>query len=70
VTLARSRLRATTQQKMLILGVATDDLDALITRRHHLGLPAEQTVVRAGTMACTGTELRKLAITETKHRAR
>jgi sulfite reductase (ferredoxin) len=65
----RGRLRTTTQQKMIILDVAPEDVDALVAELDTLGLPARPSAFRAATMACTGIEFCKLAVTETKHRA-
>jgi sulfite reductase (ferredoxin) len=63
------RLRNTTQQKMLVLDVAGDDVEILAGELAALGLPARPGPVRASTMACTGIEFCKLAVTETKSRA-
>jgi len=65
----RGRLRNTTQQKMLILDVADEDLEPLSAELDALGLPSTPGAVRTGTMACTGIEFCKLAVVETKHRA-
>jgi sulfite reductase (ferredoxin) len=66
----RGRLRTTAQQKMLILDVAPDDVEPLIAELDALGLPPRPNPLRAATMACTGIEFCKLAVAETKHRAR
>lgn len=66
----KGRLRATTQQKMILLDVAPEDVEAFVGELDALGLPAGPSVLRAATMACTGIEFCKLAVTETKHRAR
>ncbi len=66
----RGRLRTTTQQKMLILDVAPDDVEPLVAELDALGLPARPGHHRAATMAWTGIEFCKLAVAETKHRAR
>jgi sulfite reductase (ferredoxin) len=63
------RLRTTTQQKMLVLDVAGDGVEGLATELAAIGLPARPGPVRAATMACTGIEFCKLAVTETKSRA-
>ncbi|MGH9193516.1 MAG: hypothetical protein ACRDZ0_13715, partial [Acidimicrobiales bacterium] len=63
----RDRLRTTTQQKMLILDIAPDDVEPLIAELDARGLPARPSPLRAATMACTGIEFCKLAVTETKH---
>lgn len=63
------RLRTTTQQKMLILGVLETAVPALIDELDALDLPVRASAWRTGTMACTGIEFCKLAIVETKGRA-
>lgn len=65
----RGRLRTTTQQKMVILDVAEEDVDPLQGELAERGLPVRPHGVRAATMACTGIEFCKLAVVETKHRA-
>ena len=50
--------------------MAPDDVDPLIARLDGLGLPAGADGGGAATMACTGIEFCKLAVAETKHRAR
>jgi sulfite reductase (ferredoxin) len=66
----RGRVRTTTQQKLLILDVAAEDVEPLTAELDTLGLPTEPGAIRTGTMACTGIEFCKLAVVETKHRAR
>jgi sulfite reductase (ferredoxin) len=66
----RGRLRTTTQQKMLILDVPEDLVEDLAEELDSIDLPVRPSGVRAGTMACTGIEFCKLAVVETKHRAR
>ncbi|MDO5628127.1 MAG: nitrite/sulfite reductase [Mobilicoccus sp.] len=56
-------------QKLVVLGVAADKVDALIDALEPLGLLARASVWRRGTLACTGLEYCKLAIVETKARA-
>ena len=63
------RIRATTQQKLVILDVADANLEPLERELGILGLPARPSNWRKGTMACTGIEFCKLAIVETKGRA-
>jgi len=64
------RIRTTTEQKLLILDVPQDRLDALLSDLEGTDLQARPSVFRRGTMACTGIEFCKLAIVETKGRAR
>jgi sulfite reductase (ferredoxin) len=63
------RIRTTTQQKMIILDVGTDDVAALSDELETIDLPVAASNWRRGTMACTGIEFCKLAIVETKGRA-
>ena len=65
----KGRLRTTTQQKMVILDVPDDQVDALCEELETLDLPVDTSNWRRGTMACTGIEFCKLAIVETKGRA-
>jgi len=63
------RVRTTAQQKMIVLDVPDSAVDDLVAELDALGLPAEPSVFRRHTMACTGIEFCKLAIVETKGRA-
>jgi len=63
------RVRTTTEQKMVILDVPTNRTDELVEELDQAGLPARPSAFRRHTMACTGIEFCKLAITETKARA-
>ncbi len=63
-------LRTTTEQKLLILDVAESNVDALVADLEAIDLQANPSPFRRGTMACTGLEFCKLAIVETKQRAR
>jgi sulfite reductase (ferredoxin) len=63
------RVRTTTEQKMVILDVPPDRTDELVEELGQAGLPARPSAFRRHTMACTGIEFCKLAITETKARA-
>jgi sulfite reductase (ferredoxin) len=64
-----TRVRLTPQQKIVVLDVADDRVDALKAELNTLGLQAEPSTWRRNTMACTGIEFCKLAIVETKERA-
>ncbi|WP_261557748.1 nitrite/sulfite reductase [Frankia tisae] len=66
----QGRIRATTTQKLVILGVADEAVAPLETELAALGLVVRPSVFRRGTMACTGIEFCKLAIVETKANAR
>jgi len=62
------RVRLTPYQKLLVLDVADDQVESLITGLRGIGLEARPSSWRRGTMACTGIEYCKLAIVETKKR--
>lgn len=64
-----ARVRLTPQQKIVVLDVADDRVDALVAELNGLGLQADPSPWRRATMACTGIEFCKLAIVETKERA-
>jgi sulfite reductase (ferredoxin) len=64
-----ARVRLTPQQKIVVLDVADDRVDALKAELNTIGLQAEPSPWRRATMACTGIEFCKLAIVETKERA-
>ena len=66
----RGRIRTTTRQKLVILDVPGDDAPALARELDALDLPSMPSPFRKGVMACTGIEFCKLAIGETKGRAR
>ncbi len=60
-------LRTTAFQNMMIPHVKTEDLDALIDDLRELNL-APKATLRGTTIACTGTQFCRLALTETKAR--
>jgi sulfite reductase (ferredoxin) len=62
------RVRLTPYQKLLVLDVAPDRVDSLVAGMRAIGLEAQPSTWRRGTMACTGIEFCKLAIVETKRR--
>ncbi|MEV0428341.1 nitrite/sulfite reductase [Micromonospora sp. NPDC049836] len=62
------RIRLTPYQKLLVLDVAPERTDSLVARLREIGLEAQPSAWRRGTMACTGIEFCKLAIVETKRR--
>ncbi|WP_372735968.1 nitrite/sulfite reductase, partial [Nocardioides sp.] len=62
--------RLTPYQKIVLIGVDPSVLDDLHTDLDRLGLTARPSNWRQNTMACTGIEFCKLAIVETKGRAR
>jgi sulfite reductase (ferredoxin) len=63
-------VRTTTEQKLLILDIPKRALPGLLSDLEAADLQASPSVFRRGTMACTGIEFCKLAIVETKGRAR
>jgi sulfite reductase (ferredoxin) len=63
------RVRTTAQQGLVLLDVADQDVQPLVTALEAEDLRVTPSVFRRGTMACTGIEFCKLAIVETKVRA-
>ncbi|MDX6273565.1 MAG: hypothetical protein QOJ92_775 [Frankiales bacterium] len=61
-----ARIRTTVEQKVAVLDVPEDQVAPLVLALRAIGLEAEPSPFRAGTMACTGIEFCKLAIVETK----
>ncbi|MCD2444147.1 nitrite/sulfite reductase [Agromyces sp. SYSU K20354] len=61
-----TRLRTTPHQKVVILDIPEDRVESLIEGLDELGLSARPSLIRRGTIACTGIEFCKLAIVETK----
>ncbi len=62
--------RLTPYQKIVLVGVDPSVVDALVDRLDEIGLSARPSAWRRNTMACTGIEFCKLAIVDTKNRAR
>ncbi|WP_432586355.1 nitrite/sulfite reductase [Streptomyces sp. HD1123-B1] len=62
------RLTTTVEQKMIVLDVAEDQVESLVSGLEALDLQVKPSPFRRGTMACTGIEFCKLAIVETKGR--
>jgi sulfite reductase (ferredoxin) len=62
--------RLTPYQKIVLIGVEPDVVDELLDRLDAIGLSARPSHWRRNTMACTGIEFCKLAIVDTKNRAR
>jgi len=63
-------LRTTTMQNLLILDVPRAQTAALAREVERIGFPLDASPFRRGTVACTGSEFCKLALTETKGFAR
>ncbi|HEX7729974.1 MAG TPA: nitrite/sulfite reductase [Terracidiphilus sp.] len=66
----QGRLRTTVSQNLIILDVPNAQVGELVRELGQIGLHVEATNFWRGTVACTGTEFCKLAITETKGFAR
>jgi sulfite reductase (ferredoxin) len=64
------KIRTTSRQKLVIIDVDETSTAELTARLDELDLPAAPSPFRKGVMACTGIEFCKLAIGETKKRAR
>jgi sulfite reductase (ferredoxin) len=62
--------RLTAYQKLVLIGVGTDEVEALLDDLDEIGLTARPSNWRQNTMACTGIEFCKLAIVDTKERSR
>jgi sulfite reductase (ferredoxin) len=63
---ASGELRTTTMQNLLVVNVPTINADALADELNAIGLRVNGSAFARGTVACSGTEFCKLAITETK----
>ena len=62
--------RLTPYQKIVLIGVDPARVEALLDRLDQIGLSGRPSAWRRNTMACTGIEFCKLAIVDTKNRAR
>jgi sulfite reductase (ferredoxin) len=65
-TFASGRLRTTPMQNLLVLDVPSAGLAGVVRAAASAGLPLDVSPFARGTVACTGTEFCKLALTETK----
>ncbi len=64
------RVQLTTEQKLVVIDVPGDKVEAVVDGLEALGLQVRNaSTFRRGTLACTGIEFCKLAIVETKARA-
>jgi sulfite reductase (ferredoxin) len=63
---ADGHLRATNMQNLLVVNVPTVNADSLAKELDSIGLKVGGSSFARGTVACSGTEFCKLAITETK----
>jgi len=64
------QVRTTIEQKLLITDIPERNIAPLVAELDCIDLPARPSPFRRSTMACTGIEFCKLAIVETKQRAR
>ncbi|HEU5143614.1 MAG TPA: nitrite/sulfite reductase [Dermatophilaceae bacterium] len=62
-------VRLTAYQKLVVLGIAEENVEGLVAALERIGLSARPSNWRKNTMACTGIEFCKLAIVDTKNRA-
>jgi sulfite reductase (ferredoxin) len=69
-TYGSGRIRTTAEQKLLILDVPENRAGELVSALAAEDLPVSPSAFRRSAMACTGIEFCKLAIVETKQRAR
>jgi sulfite reductase (ferredoxin) len=63
------RIRFTPYQKLIVLDVADDKVDQLITELEPLGLQARPSAWRRNLLACSGIEFCKLSFVETRKRS-
>jgi sulfite reductase (ferredoxin) len=63
------RIRFTPYQKLIVLDVADDKVDALIAELEPLGLQARPSLWRRNLLACSGIEFCKLSFVETRKRS-
>ena len=62
-------VRLTSYQKLVVIGVHGDDVEAMVADLETIGLSGKPSMWRRSTMACTGIEYCKLALVNTKGRA-
>jgi sulfite reductase (ferredoxin) len=67
---ADGHIRTTTMQNLLVVNVAQRDAGTVAHKLEVAALPVQASVFARGTVACTGSEFCKLALTETKDFAR
>jgi sulfite reductase (ferredoxin) len=67
---ADGHVRTTPMQNLLIVNVPEKHIDTVVAQLAFGGLPVESSAFARGTVACTGSEFCKLALTETKSYAR
>jgi sulfite reductase (ferredoxin) len=64
------KVRATISQNILLVNIPQEHVQTVVQELTAAGLPVETSVFARGTVACTGSEFCKLALTETKGFAR
>jgi sulfite reductase (ferredoxin) len=67
---ADGHVRNTTMQNLLLVNVPEADVPPVVSELNGVGLPVQSSAFIRGTVACTGSEFCKLALTETKSFAR
>jgi sulfite reductase (ferredoxin) len=67
---ADGHVRNTTMQNLLLVNIPEAHVSAVVSELNAVGLPVESSAFARGTVACTGSEFCKLALTETKSFAR
>ncbi len=67
---ADGHVRTTVMQNLLIVNIPSEHVNHVAAELQFAGLPVTGTTFQRGTIACTGSEFCKLAITETKGFAR
>src|SRR5260221_14158924 len=63
-------VRLTVQQNILLISISEARVNQVINELNQAGLPVAVSAFARGTVACTGSEFCKLALTETKGFAR
>lgn len=64
-----TRIRTTVMKELILLDVADNQVDSLLSELEELGLSANPSAFRRGVLACTGLEFCKLALVTTRQRA-
>lgn len=65
----KGHIRTTTLQNVVLLDIAPENVETVKQAAAGIGLPAQTSYFRRGTMACTGIQFCKIAVAETKDRA-
>lgn len=63
---ADGHVRNTAMQNLLLINIPEVHVAAVVSELNAIGLPVESSAFARGTVACTGSEFCKLALTETK----